>query len=584
MRRVKGIRLYILKIAVTICFLCAISEGTGPSGFQLHDEGELLEIESTVSLQWKNDTTLLIVWPNKDDDKIILTPSKFLSQNGDGCIFSGTLLNDKGVASVDGCLGSTATIVHVASNGYGRWELVLMENGKTLEYRENSRSTGAETNSRVKRSAISITDYLIGPQMAPNRNLLLANEDDQQIVMPELVQMPLQLGYDKKFEEHFNRIGQNPVTFIRGVVNHARIYFMNPQGTKLPSKIEWIVDEDVKIIRDLSITADEMCCEGQDCTEAKAKVSQMNTKRAGISKPLMLFSGDGNERIKTIGCAYLSVACGSTMGFAWGITDFQIKWDYQLHQHKIRNARTMAHEFGHMVGLQHDFDPTHGGDDTPYSDNYCNGKGVMSYGEDNSINKGWSTCSTKDFKRFWKTTGVSCGLNVEPSPPVCPSDNEDFCPASDMVIKAVAGTTRKFCFFECPRITKVIQSTNFADTRGTGFKCHTTSHDTPKYEWCCNTRATRNIPLCPNSEERPGPCPNHGCPVRYVDGYLASNAPLVTEYCYPRCNLVNDPANGNDANSGFTCLTYARPTKQTSYCCKDPLAKTTLPICPYTRP
>ena len=50
------------------------------------------------------------------------------------------------------------------------------------------------------------------------------------------------------------------------------------------------------------------------------------------------------------------------------------------------------------------------GDDTPYSDNYCNGKGVMSYGEDNSINKGWSTCSTKDFKRFWKTTGVSCGL------------------------------------------------------------------------------------------------------------------------------------------------------------------------------
>jgi len=162
--------------------------------------------------------------------------------------------------------------------------------------------------------------------------------------MPDLVQMPLQLAYDKKLEEHFQRIGENPKTFLKSIVNFASFYFMSPDGTKLPSRIEWLLKNDIQIIQDLNITSDEMC------DGVKSKIEIMTQKRRGDTVPLMLFAGDNGD-VNTIGCAYLSVACGTSWGTSWGITDFQSEWTHGLHVHKIRMARTMAHEFGHMVSI-----------------------------------------------------------------------------------------------------------------------------------------------------------------------------------------------------------------------------------------
>ena len=44
---------------------------------------------------------------------------------------------------------------------------------------------------------------------------------------------------------------------------------------------------------------------------------------------------------------------------------------------------------GHNLGMLHDFDEEHGGDNGP-----CNGAGIMSYGAAPNI---WSTCSKNDF-------------------------------------------------------------------------------------------------------------------------------------------------------------------------------------------
>ena len=32
----------------------------------------------------------------------------------------------------------------------------------------------------------------------------------------------------------------------------------------------------------------------------------------------------------------------------------------------------------------------------------------MSYGDETSENKGWSPCSIKNFKTFWKNIGLTC--------------------------------------------------------------------------------------------------------------------------------------------------------------------------------
>ena len=44
---------------------------------------------------------------------------------------------------------------------------------------------------------------------------------------------------------------------------------------------------------------------------------------------------------------------------------------------------------GHNMGMDHDFDESHGGSNGP-----CNGKGIMSYGSAPNV---WSTCSRSDF-------------------------------------------------------------------------------------------------------------------------------------------------------------------------------------------
>ena len=54
----------------------------------------------------------------------------------------------------------------------------------------------------------------------------------------------------------------------------------------------------------------------------------------------------------------------------------------------------MAHEIGHNLGMLHDFDALHGGQNNP-----CNSKNnIMSYG---SSMQTWSLCSKKDFQSYY---------------------------------------------------------------------------------------------------------------------------------------------------------------------------------------
>ena len=70
--------------------------------------------------------------------------------------------------------------------------------------------------------------------------------------------MPLQLGFDSKLKDYLSSRGENPDLFILQISNSASIFFKNPQGPALPSKIEWDITPNIEFL-DLNINSDEIC-------------------------------------------------------------------------------------------------------------------------------------------------------------------------------------------------------------------------------------------------------------------------------------------------------------------------------------
>ena len=111
--------------------------------------------------------------------------------------------------------------------------------------------------------------------------------------------------------------------------------------------IHWIPG-DIKPMFDIKINADQLCDESLVGTEERKLIR----KREGNSMPLMLFVKDMHPQntLQTVGCTFIGTACGNKKGDAVGIVD--MTWEgYSRSQHIQQMARTLVHEFGHMVSL-----------------------------------------------------------------------------------------------------------------------------------------------------------------------------------------------------------------------------------------
>jgi hypothetical protein len=173
--------------------------------------------------------------------------------------------------------------------------------------------------------------YLQSTQPLPNRE----GVTEKDLEIPKSITFPLDLGYDKGLQGHFDGSDSDSKRFIQEIVILATSFFKRP-STGLPT-ITFDTASGVTPYLDTSINSDKMCS------------GTSSDLRRGKSKPLMLFAYDMHSSGGQVtGCAFLGAACGNTRGQAMGITDMTWK-SYSRTKHVQSMSRTMAHEFGHLV-------------------------------------------------------------------------------------------------------------------------------------------------------------------------------------------------------------------------------------------
>jgi len=351
---------------------------------------------SEISLQWLNKAAMKIIWPDQGEEVISLTASKHFPDSEDACMFVGRPENKNAnfsSAAIIGCIDSEETIVNLIADKE-ILELVLLRSGRTLQNMLKKTEFDNSLHSSRQKRSLSGWKETGGsiPSTQPLPNIEGATEEDRKI--PKGITFPLDLGYDESLYKYFGSSSKEVKDFIKKVAFLAETFFYRPE-TGLPI-INWDLG-DIKPNFDININADKLCCNHTHSQTCRNKQKEVQRSRKGNSKPLMLFVEDRHPKDSEqyVGCAFEGAACGNTQGEAIGVVD--MTWQVSDNQNIQPMARTMAHEFGHLIGMAHDFvhHPSRG----------CNHQGLMSY---NKIKETWSTCSVKDFKLWWRKTGFSC--------------------------------------------------------------------------------------------------------------------------------------------------------------------------------
>ena len=124
----------------------------------------------------------------------------------------------------------------------------------------------------------------------------------------------------------------------------SSLYFNRP-STGLPIITFDIVD--IKHYGSIDITADQLCD-----NKSSRKQTESKKLRKGKSTPFVLFVEDMHYRgtSQITGCAFRGTACNNKDGEAFAIVDMTWK-DNSRSGHVQHMAKTMAHEFGHLVSI-----------------------------------------------------------------------------------------------------------------------------------------------------------------------------------------------------------------------------------------
>merc|ERR1711971_926113 len=314
--------------------------------------------------------SLSIIFPDGYKDKLIL--SKYHAneddeQNSDpDCCYIGHLKNEpEACVAMTGCIGAedlefTILSSHAGNSPYYKWS----RDGK-VEVLDNPLRTDNDTDERLIQSYSNLIDNKESREIKQKnlRNL------------PKTQRLKIRVGYDDNFKSKLK--SKTKVNkYINAIWTHLQANFChNSLGSKILvqrySTIKHYVGKNIRKV------SGPRGLEGMETTTAR------NLGKAD----LMLYLGVDRS------CTSVSGSCGGRANkgeVCMPPSRNRLKHAVIFYgeSHSLM-AESLAHEIGHNLGMNHDFDAIHGGKGGP-----CDKGGFMSYGKHDSQ---WSKCSRSDF-------------------------------------------------------------------------------------------------------------------------------------------------------------------------------------------
>jgi len=322
-------------------------------------------------LSWLTETRMELKIGGKRRN-IWLTPTTNIPGLNTPCLFKGTLEGDPdSEVAVSGCHYNKETSVSIASS-------VLPDDIADLMIVD-----GITRNVESPSMNYSTSDVILPPPESAG-DYFYHFWNGWTRPLPSRVVLRTNIKYDNSLLAHFGYSHRKTKAWIDRVV----------QLTK-PKMYDYTLSIRVALeIGEISHTDETLKATEENMYHLHLK--NHNVLTSYFCKDLLNVLGPEEQ---TIGMAFIGGACCpsacSRPGSPVNIVELYTTIDPDQNM-----AKNFAHELGHNIGMEHDFDPKHGGEW-----GRCNNQGLMSYGHPPSK---WSSCSDADFKSWWRNEGHTC--------------------------------------------------------------------------------------------------------------------------------------------------------------------------------
>jgi len=343
--------------------------------------------ESDVKLTWTKANEMEVIFADGTTDEIHLIAVTNLLGEETPCLYAGSLDNDQdSEVTVIGCQGDEEVVVEIASNreAGGVLDLIISSDGKTYEVTHGNWNWENQWEIGIDGSG----DALVADPEPPLDDGISALPASRDGPLPRSVTLEIYLRYDKSLLGRFSNSATQVKQWLSKVVELAK-----PKLALLDVKVH------LKVVGSVDFY-------NKDIRASDAWIRYItSTENKGQKGPISYFSA-GNGA----GIAWVGAACHTRSGQQININE-HVPWQNS----ELVTAKTLAHELGHNIGMNHDFDPAHGGNGRPGSNlGGCEGNGIMSYGSKQTPSNpstspiAWSTCSNSDFAKWYRRDGHAC--------------------------------------------------------------------------------------------------------------------------------------------------------------------------------